>query len=506
MSSTYSPSLRIQLVETGTEFEAWGEPTNNNLGTIIEQAITGVGTVSITNLTSYTLTTANAAVDEARNAVLVFTGNLNANCNVIAPSVEKVYIVSNQTTNNKAVTIKTSGGNGVTLANGTNQLIYCNGTDFNPAIDVNNIIGNLTVSGSQTLGGNLSAQSIVLNGSLTTNTGNLTFTSPANFVTMAQTTGAFVVPSGSTAQRPPSPVLGMARWNTSLGWYEIWNGTIWQQITGSFNVDYLLVGGGGGGGWGSFSAAGGGGAGGFLTGAATLAPNTNYTITVGTGGTGGTGLNATNGGSSSAFSVTALGGGHGGYGPNYTVGSGGSGGGGANNEQLGSGTTGQGSPGGPGRGDPFRGGGGGGAAAAGGNGNSGIGGIGIQSSITGTAVYYAGGGGGGGCNAGGGQDATLPGAGGLGGGGLGGFGGPDGSGPVPTAGVAGTANTGGGGGGGARVGQYGVTSGGNGGSGVVIVSYAYPAQRAVGGTVTSYVFEGTTYWVHRFTTSGTFAT
>jgi hypothetical protein len=43
-----------------------------------------------------------------------------------------------------------------------------------------------------------------------------------------------------------------------------------------------------------------------------------------------------------------------------------------------------------------------------------------------------------------------------------------------------------------------------GGSGIVIVSYANSTQRALGGTVTNYVSGGVTYWVHTFTSSGTF--
>ena len=506
MSSTYSTTLRIQLIDTNTELEAWGQPTDNNLGTIIEQAIVGVNSVSITNLTSYTLSTANAAVDQSRNAVIVLTGNLNANCNVVAPSVEKVYIVSNQTTNNKVITIKTSGGNGVQIPSGGNQLVYCNGVDFNAAVDVNNITGNLTVSGGETLSGNLTATTVSINGSLTSNTGNITMTSNSNVITMAGSTGGFVFPSGTSAQRPATPVVGMSRWNSQLGWYEVWNGTIWQQITGSFNVSYLVVAGGGHGGAVSFSAAGGGGAGGLLTGSATIAPSTNYAVVVGAGGSG-SGLSITSGSNSSAFSAVAIGGGFGAYGPGYGVGSGGSGGGAAADSNYGSGTSGQGYSGGAGRGDPFVGGGGGGAGAAGQSYSAGsYGGVGVQSSITGTATYYAGGGGGGGSNASGGQDGVLPGGGGLGGGGYGGYGGPDGGGSVALSGVPGTAGTGGGGGGAARVGQYGATGAGNGGSGVVIVSYAYPSQRATGGTITSYSSGGSTYWVHTFTSSGTFAT
>ena len=84
-------------------------------------------------------------------------------------------------------------------------------------------------------------------------------------------TGALLVPSGTTAQRPASPVIGMQRWNTTIGGMDVYIGvgsTGWQTIASTaYSVDYLLVGGGGGGGYNlaSSAGAGGGGAGGFLT-------------------------------------------------------------------------------------------------------------------------------------------------------------------------------------------------------------------------------------------------
>jgi hypothetical protein len=68
-------------------------------------------------------------------------------------------------------------------------------------------------------------------------------------------------------------------------------------------------------------------------------------------------------------------------------------------------------------------------------------------------------------------------------------------------GSAGTVNTGGGGGG---QGNSGSSTGGLGGSGRVIVAYQNATQRGSGGTVTSYTTGGLTYWVHTFTSSGTY--
>jgi hypothetical protein len=509
MSSTYSTSLRIQLIDTGTEDEAWGQPTNNNIGTIIEQAITGVNSISLTNLTSLTLSAANAAVDQSRNAVLVFTGAPTANCNVVAPSVSKVYVVSNETTGGFIVNMKTSAGDPLPIAAGSRQLVFCNGTAFTSVVNPNAIQGNLNISGGATIGGNVtSGTTITIRKDVTGTGNNMSLASASNVVSFKANTGALKLPSGTTGQRPGTAVLGMQRWNSDRGVVEVWNGSVWLAITGATQGVYLIVAGGGGGGTSVFASAGGGGAGGLLTGTFFANVSTSYSIVVGSGG--GVGVSGTN---SSGFGVTAIGGGHGGGNVNppngsFFGGSGGSGGGGAAaSNQGGSGTSGQGFAGGGGRTDPFSGGGGGGAGAAGATatGQGGAGGVGIQSSINGTATFYSGGGGGGGSNESGGQGGMLPGNGGDGGGGQGGFGGPDGSGSVATSGVAGTAGLGGGGGGGARVGQYGSTSGGAGGSGIVIAAYASPSQRATGGTVTTYTSGGITYWVHTFTTSGTLA-
>lgn len=144
MPSTYSPSLGIELIGNGEQAGTWGTTTNNNLGTLIEQAIAGVESVTLTG--NYTLTDFNGILDESRNAVLVFTGSLGAPANVTAPSVEKTYIIRNVAGN--TVTIKTSSGNGVSLTNAASAVIFCDGTDFYSATTLNLIDGNLTVTGS----------------------------------------------------------------------------------------------------------------------------------------------------------------------------------------------------------------------------------------------------------------------------------------------------------------------------------------------------------------------
>jgi len=147
MPSTYSPSLKLELIGNGEQAGTWGTTTNNNLGTLLEQAITGVLPITLTG-GDYTLTDYNGLSDQARNAVLVLNGLLGAPCNVIAPPSQKVYIVRNFS--NATVTLKTASGNGVALTNAASAVLFCDGTDFYSATTLNYIDGNLTVTGGIT--------------------------------------------------------------------------------------------------------------------------------------------------------------------------------------------------------------------------------------------------------------------------------------------------------------------------------------------------------------------
>jgi hypothetical protein len=130
MASSYSTSLRIQLIGNGEQAGVWGSTTNTNLGTLIEQAITGVQTIPIGGLTAYSLTSLNGIVDEARNAVLVFTGTLSGNCVITAPQAEKVYVLYNNTSGGFNVSIKTTPGTAVAVSPGATSILYCDGTNF----------------------------------------------------------------------------------------------------------------------------------------------------------------------------------------------------------------------------------------------------------------------------------------------------------------------------------------------------------------------------------------
>jgi hypothetical protein len=185
MASTYSTSLGLELIGQGEQSGTWGITTNNNFGTLVEQAITGVQTITMGDAT-YTLSTYQGASDESRNAVLVLAGTLTAPQNLIAPGVEKIYIVNNGTA--QAVTIKTSGpGAGVSVAAGSFAQVYCDGTNFyNVTPSGNSVTGNLAVSGSGAFGNNVSVTNNITAG------GNLAVTGSISAASYTGITGRVV--------------------------------------------------------------------------------------------------------------------------------------------------------------------------------------------------------------------------------------------------------------------------------------------------------------------------
>jgi hypothetical protein len=142
--STYSTTLRLELIGNGEQSGTWGDTTNSNLGDLIEAAITDVVDITFVNAERI-LVANNGLPDEARNAVLNLIGTNSAPQNLIAPSVEKTYIIKNAT--GATVTIKTSGGTGVAIATGTTRIVWCDGTNFYTAASPTNAGTGLTLAG-----------------------------------------------------------------------------------------------------------------------------------------------------------------------------------------------------------------------------------------------------------------------------------------------------------------------------------------------------------------------
>lgn len=162
MASTFSPSLRIELIGDGDQSGIWGQTTNTNLGTLIEQAIAGVVTITMVDA-NYTLTNFNGVSDEARNQVIVATGTNAAVRDIIIPLVEKTYTIRNSTTGGFGVRVIGSSGTGVTIPNGTTTTVYCDG--------INVFAANTGSTGAFSVNGALTASSGAFGGAVSGTTG-----------------------------------------------------------------------------------------------------------------------------------------------------------------------------------------------------------------------------------------------------------------------------------------------------------------------------------------------
>ncbi len=124
MPSTFSTSLRLELVGSGEQSGVWGITTNGNLGDLIEQAITGVTDLNVTS-GNITLTALNGVVDQSRSAVLRVTGTPGTTRVLTIPNVNKTYTVKN--TSDATVNIKTSAGTAFSVPTLAESYIYCDG-------------------------------------------------------------------------------------------------------------------------------------------------------------------------------------------------------------------------------------------------------------------------------------------------------------------------------------------------------------------------------------------
>ena len=292
MASTYSTDLKIELIATGEQSGLWGGTTNDNFTNVFEDAIVGRANANFPTDADLTLTYTNTVASQtARNVYLNATssGSLTATRNLIVPTINKNYVVQNNTTGSQSIVVKTAAGTGITIPNGSTCAVYVDGTnviqafDYFPTltvptlnittldatnIEVTNIkakdgtasasIANSTgvftvaaafaANGGATLG-DASGDALTINSSAVSIPNGLNFDSNTlvidatnnrvgvNTATPAVTvsfvgTDAMLIPNGTTGQRP-TPASGMLRFNSTTTEFEGYNGTAWASVGGA---------------------------------------------------------------------------------------------------------------------------------------------------------------------------------------------------------------------------------------------------------------------------------
>jgi hypothetical protein len=134
MASTYS-DLKIELIGTGEQAGTWGSTTNTNLGTALQEAITGSADVAFSSGdVTLTLTNSNGA-QVGRNLRLNLTGTSGGARELILGAemqVEKLYLINNTLAD--AVTVKNTTGTGIAVPAGKTMFVFNNGTNVVDAI------------------------------------------------------------------------------------------------------------------------------------------------------------------------------------------------------------------------------------------------------------------------------------------------------------------------------------------------------------------------------------
>ena len=150
MAITYSSNLKFTLIGTGDQAGTWGNTTNTNIGTLIEQSIAGYvsQTVADSAGSPTSLTIADGTDSAARNMVMVLQGALGAARDLILPTSTKLYFIHNNTSGGFAVTVKCSGQTGVSVPNGAKAILVCNGVDI---VEAANYFSGLVFPSSATI-------------------------------------------------------------------------------------------------------------------------------------------------------------------------------------------------------------------------------------------------------------------------------------------------------------------------------------------------------------------
>ena len=150
MASTYS-QLKIELIGTGDQAGTWGATTNTNLGTALEEAITGSANVTFSSSNVAIALTDTNATQTARNLRLNLIGTITNIQTLFVPAIEKQYLIANTLSNSVVISNgsnATPTGTTVTVPAGKSVVLFNDGINIAEAINYHADlqVGNLTLA------------------------------------------------------------------------------------------------------------------------------------------------------------------------------------------------------------------------------------------------------------------------------------------------------------------------------------------------------------------------
>ena len=186
MASTYTTGFGIEKIGSGEQDGTWGTTTNHNLD-ILDRIASYKAVAITTNADTATLTVREASpgsgtenLQDGMYRVIKFTGALDSNCTItIAPNTAPAwFIIENATTDSGSggpysLVLSQGSGANVTVQNGKNAIIYCDGAGSGAAVvdalaDLQ--IGTLEVTGAAAIDGALTGSSTIQGTTITATT------------------------------------------------------------------------------------------------------------------------------------------------------------------------------------------------------------------------------------------------------------------------------------------------------------------------------------------------
>jgi hypothetical protein len=248
--STYSPSLRIELITNGTQAGVWGTTTNDNLAYILDTSIAGYQTVSVTSasqaLTHTSGPTATAANNQSVYAMLRFTvqSPFAAAFAVYAPPASKMYIIWNNSGysmtiyNSTVIGNTTAAGTGVTITNNSKVMVWSDATNFYE-LQAANLTGTLAIANGGTGQTTANAAFNALAPVQTSNANKYLQTDGTNAswdaisLSTADITGTLAVANGGTGQTTALTQYGVIYGSTTTAMATTLAGTSSQVLKGN---------------------------------------------------------------------------------------------------------------------------------------------------------------------------------------------------------------------------------------------------------------------------------
>jgi len=186
MASSYTTGFSLEKIATGEQSGTWGTTSNHNWD--IVDRLASYKAVALSDASTATLTIREASpgsgtenLQDGMYRTIKFTGSLSQDCTVtIAPNTAPAWFIIENAAGDDVILSQGSGAN-VTVQNGKNVIVYCDGAGSGAAVvdalaDLQvgtlEVTGAAAIDGAATFSSTVTVDDVAVNGKVITMTGS----------------------------------------------------------------------------------------------------------------------------------------------------------------------------------------------------------------------------------------------------------------------------------------------------------------------------------------------